>query len=142
MPDVVAALGCSQIEKVEELIQSRRKIAETYDKGLDDTSGVVPVWGRDTGGDRNVYQLYSVLCDSESVRSSVVSELKGRDIASKIYWDPPVHRTKAYDGTACTYLPDTEDVASRVLSLPMYPSLSDKSIYRVIEGIKAGIKSA
>jgi dTDP-4-amino-4,6-dideoxygalactose transaminase len=142
MPDVIAALGCSQIGKVEKHIQSRRKVADKYNTTLDDVDGVEPVRGRDSDGDRNVFQLYSVLCDSQSVRSAVVAELKSRDISSKIYWDPPVHRTKAYDDTECAQLPTTEDVSIRILSLPIYPSMSDSDIVRVIEGVESGVKTA
>lgn len=142
MPDVVAALGCSQIKKVERLVQSRREVAETYNNNLDDVYGAEPVRGRDSGGDRNVFQLYSILCDSQSVRSAVIAELKSKGISSKVYWDPPVHRTKAYADTECAPLPTTDDVASRVVSLPMYPYMTDSEQIRVVEGVESGVKTA
>lgn len=142
MPDVVAALGCSQIKKVERLVQLRREVAGTYNNSLDDVTGVEPFRGRDGGGDRNVYQLYSILCDSQSVRSSVMAALRSRGISSKVYWDPPVHRTQVYADTESAPLPTVNDVASRVVSLPIYPHMSEDKIYKVVDGVESGVRTA
>ncbi|SEV91735.1 DegT/DnrJ/EryC1/StrS family aminotransferase [Halobacterium jilantaiense] len=142
MPDVVAALGCSQFEKVGELVDSRREVAETYNNSLGELDGVVPVRGRNSGSNQHVFQLYSVLFDNESVRTSVVDELERRGIACKIYWDPPVHQTEVYKNGEHPALPTTEDVSSRVLSLPMYAGLPERQILRVVDGVEAAVKTA
>lgn len=137
MPDVVAALGCSQLEKVSSLIEGRRRVAAAYDAAFETLPGVAPVTGRDDGSDRHVYQLYSVLFDDADDRRTVVDELSDRGIASKVYWDPPVHRTACY-GVDVT-LPVTEDVATRVLSLPMHPEMPASTVERVVDGIDAAL---
>jgi perosamine synthetase len=140
MPDMVAALGCSQLAKVEDLIQGRRRVARQYHDELADVDGVSSVSGRDGEDDRHVYQLYSVVFDDSGDRSAVVDELSARDIACKVYWDPPVHRTEYYRDRTDAVLPVTDDVASRVLSLPMHPELSESDIERVVDGVRCGLR--
>lgn len=141
MPDVVAALGCSQLDKVDDLIRSRREVAETYRRLLDDVDGVDPHDGLE--GDSHVYQLFTVEFDTEEQRETVISELSDRDVACKIYWSPGIHSTDAYrnnEGRDCE-LPMTEDLSNRVLSLPMYAGLSARDVEHVVDGIETALRS-
>ncbi|MFC4542223.1 DegT/DnrJ/EryC1/StrS family aminotransferase [Halosolutus amylolyticus] len=142
MPDVVAAIGCAQIEKVEELIDGRRRAARRMTDAFESLSRVTPHRGTDRG--RHVYQLYTVTLGDDVDRSTVVTALDERDISSKIYWDPPVHLLDHYrdgDGTDRGQLPVTEDVASRVLSLPIHPNLSVDETERIVAGVREAVDS-
>jgi len=141
MPDVVAALGCSQLEKVDDLIESRREVAEAYHRLLDGVDGVEPHIGLDA--DTHVYQLLTVKFDTKEQREAVISELSDKDIACKIYWSPGIHSTEAYrngDGRYCE-LPVTEELSDRVLSLPMYAGLSAGDAEHVVDGIETALRS-
>ncbi|UVE49761.1 DegT/DnrJ/EryC1/StrS family aminotransferase [Haloferax larsenii] len=139
MPDIVAALGCSQLEKVDDLIDGRRKVAETYRRLLRDVSGVEPHTALDA--DTHVYQLFTVEFDTEEQRRSVISELSERDISCKIYWMPGVHATEAYNTEKHIgdSLDKTEKASRRVLALPMYADLPQSSIHDVANGLIAGL---
>ena len=141
MADLVASIGCAQLEKVEEHIAGRRRAAEQLSAGLADISGVEPHTAAGRG--RHVYQLYTVTLERDVDRSAVIDTLTERNIASKVYWEPAVHRTQAYrDGDAGgpRPLPVTEDVASRVLSLPIHPELRPEEIDRIVAGVAAGVE--
>lgn len=143
MSDLTAALGCSQIAKVDDLLQGRREAAAYLNERLSELSGVrVP---RPRDGATHAYQLYTVEFAEHIDRSTIIDTLQDRGISSKIYWDTPVHKTQYYrntrSGTPST-LPKTEQTAARVLSLPMYPDLSTRQADRIVEGVRAGLERA
>lgn len=138
MPDIVAAIGCAQMEKIEELIEGRRTAAGRLNDALADVSEV------DTPASphgRHVYQLYTVTLAESVDRAALIEALADRGIASKVYWDPPVHRTGRFDGRA-TSLPVTEDIASRVLSLPIHPNVRVAESERITAAVRDGVASA
>ena len=70
----------------------------------------------------------------------VVDALADAEIASKVYWDPPVHRTEAYGEWAQeSSLAVTDETAARVLSLPMHPNLTAEEVDRVVGVIAATV---
>ncbi|MFC7203576.1 DegT/DnrJ/EryC1/StrS family aminotransferase [Haloferax namakaokahaiae] len=135
MSDMVAALGCAQLEKVDTLIDGRRETAEQYIEAFDSIGGITPHTGRSS--DTHVYQLFTIQFNDKDARKSVISELTERNIACKIYWDPPVHRTNTFSSIAPSdgRLATTESLSDVVLSLPMSPNLSSSAVGRVIEGV-------
>lgn len=139
MADAVASIGCAQMEKKEELIRKRRQVASSYEEELRGISGVTPFRGAEDGD--NVYQLFTVVFDPEVNRANVIETLDEHGVASKIYWDPPVHATEYYRNAVDSGpLPVTEDVASRVLSLPMFPGLTHGDVEHVADGIQRAIE--
>lgn len=139
MADVVAAIGCAQMERVEDLVAGRRAAADRLNRGFETVDGVRP-HASPTG--RHVYQLYTVELPGEVDREAVVSRLADRDIASKVYWDPPVHLTEYYlreHDDPRTPLTVTEAVASRVLTLPMFPGLTEEETDRIVAAVETAV---
>jgi perosamine synthetase len=140
LSDPSAALGCAQIERIESLIERRRRVAAAYNDRFETVPHVEP---QPVGDGRHVYQLYGVTFDREIDRSTVTATLADRGISSKQYWDPPIHLTQRYRevyGYDSGHLPVTEDVASRVLSLPMHPNLTEEEVDRVVTAVADGIE--
>jgi len=138
MSDLTAALGCSQLDRVEELIAGRQRAADQYNDAFAGVEGVSP--HRAPEGGTHVHQLYTVELAPEIDREHVVETLGERGISSKVYWDPPVHRTTHYRKRGSTPdLPVTDEVASRVLSLPMHPNLSEREIKRVVAAVRTAV---
>jgi dTDP-4-amino-4,6-dideoxygalactose transaminase len=138
MSDVTAALGCAQLEKVDELIAGRRDAAQHLTAGLADVDGVRTPAPRE--GATHVYQLYTIELAAWVDRRTVVETLAERGVSSKVYWDTPVHRTTYYRETASgpsPDLPNTDATADRVLSLPMYPDLTPSQADRIVEAVEA-----
>lgn len=142
MPDVVAAIGVGQLDRIEELVGNRRYVASKYADRIDAIDGVEPM--SDPPGGRHVYQLFTVTFDSAVDRDAVVEVLDDRGIASKIYFDP-VHQSAYYRDTyerPVDHLSVTEELSSRVLSLPMHPELSVEEIERVTDVLEVAVEQA
>ena len=135
MSDLTAALGCSQFDRIDELIQGRQQVANELNDHFKDVSGVQPHKSPDAG--THVYQLYTIELAKEINRNHVIEALEGHNISSKVYWYPAVHQTEYYTQTKgnTPNLPVTEDIASRVLSLPMYPTLSTAETDRIADAV-------
>jgi dTDP-4-amino-4,6-dideoxygalactose transaminase len=134
MPDMVAAVGCAQLSKVDDLIESRRSVAARYHDGIADISGFEPHKSLDK--DSHVFQLFTIVFEDESYRQQTIETLTSENISCKIYWDPPIHQRKVFKTDGQPPLPHTESVSSRVLSLPMYPTLSHKDVDRVVGSLR------
>lgn len=135
MSDLTAALGCSQFDRIDELIDGRRQAANRLNDRFANVDGVRPHTSPDAG--THVYQLYTIELAEEINRDHVIESLEGYNISSKVYWDPAVHQSEYYTRTKneTPDLPVTEDIASRVLSLPMYPNLSTTETDRIADAV-------
>lgn len=143
MSDLTAAVGCAQLDKVAELIENRQRAAAALTDRLSTLDGVEVHAPRSS--DTHVYQLYTIVLDSIINRSRFVSTLDNHGISSKIYWDTPVHQTSYYESQEASRdadLPVTEDLATRVLSLPIFPDLSPGQVARIGDAVEAGLSEA
>ncbi|MCK4718010.1 MAG: DegT/DnrJ/EryC1/StrS family aminotransferase, partial [Thermoplasmata archaeon] len=130
-----AALGSAQLDKVDKILAMRRDIAGFYDKELSAIEDIqVPV---ERKGCYNVYQLYTISLSSHEKRDSMKKALEDKRIMSKVYFDP-IHLTEFYRGKGYGNgnLPQTETVARRVLTLPLYPQIGDEEKTYVVESIR------
>jgi perosamine synthetase len=136
MPDIVAALGCSQMDRIEELIAGRRAAAERMNEAFNSIDGVDP----HTFRGRHVYQFYTVTFDESVDRDYVINVLSEHGVFSKVYWDPVVHESEIYQQrNGSQTLPVTADVSKRVLSLPIHPELSIEETERIVSAVKESI---
>jgi dTDP-4-amino-4,6-dideoxygalactose transaminase len=114
--------------------ERRAQIAAAYDKGLADTGLILPVRQADT---THVYHQYVV---RSSGRDRLQAGLAEKGIGVNIHYPTPVHCQPAYSGR-CEKDPEglhaTETVAGEILSLPMFPELSDASVDEVIAAVRS-----
>jgi perosamine synthetase len=133
MSNIVAALGISQLEKVDWLISLRRQKAAALAARLrDDVPAIVP--HKPPNGYRHVYQMFTVQAPQ---RDELMCYLDERGITTKVYFEP-VHMTRFYKDVLryTDKLPITEKVAARVVTLPMYPTLAEEDITYIVDEIK------
>ena len=113
-------------------LERRREIASLYNKGLADLPQVkLPAPPLADGKYYDIYQNY-VICSKK--RDKLVANLRGNGVETLISWPIPTHRQKALN-LGHFHLPQTESISSEVLSLPLYPELSDDKAEYVIEVI-------
>jgi dTDP-4-amino-4,6-dideoxygalactose transaminase len=107
----------------------RREIAQQYDGLLTDTGVIVPAV---RPGTRHVFHLYVVQVPADR-RDQIRAELFEAGIATGVHYPVPLHQQVALRGLARVVgtLTTTETLASRVVSLPMYPELEADQIERV-----------
>ena len=134
MSNITAALGISQLKKVDKLIEMRRKNVEYMTKRLQNVSQVtIPSSPKDY---YHVYQMYTIRVNANN-RDELIKFLADKGIMTKVYF-PPVHLTHFYRKKLNykTKLPLTEEVSSQVLTLPIYPTLTKEEMDYIIREIK------
>jgi perosamine synthetase len=137
MSDVTAALGLSQLAKIEKIIKMRRSKAQYMNKKIEGIEQLAPP---KPFSDRyfHVYQMYTVrVLDSEKTRDGLANHLAKKGIMTKVYFSP-VHMTHFYQKELkyhC-HLPVTEEVSGQVLTLPLYPSLATEEMDYLISAIR------
>jgi len=125
MSELSAALGRCQLKYIEQWSQKRRNIAEMYNESL--TDKVI----KPQAGDRrkHVYHLYVIRTGK---RDELKEHLHRNDIETGIHYPVPVHRQPIFEDSR---LPVTEKICDEILSLPIYPLLSDDQVSEVIDTI-------
>ncbi len=136
LSDIAAALGVSQINKIDRIIEMRRKNAEYMTGRLSRIHGVVPP--NPPKGHFHVYQMYTIrIMAGAKTRDALVTHLSKKGIGVKVYFYP-VHLTQFYRrefGYKGGELPHTEEVSGQVLSLPMFPTLGNEEMNYIVEEI-------
>ena len=143
MSDVLAAYLAAQLENVDEIQARRLEIYERYAAGLAGLSysGHFYLPFKPAYNEGNAHMFYLLLADLQ-VRTDLIAYLKERNIDAVFHYVPlhssPVGKTYGYkDGD----LPVTEDVSSRLVRLPMYVSLTNDDVDRVIAAIVGFFKN-
>jgi len=136
LTNLQAAVGVAQMEKVDDILKSKRRIAQVYNEGLQNVPGIsLPPeapWAS------SVCWLYSVLIDGQLfgiTRDQLMAKLQEQGIESRPFF-PPLHTQPIYN--TGQNLPVAEYLAATGLSLPSAVRLRTDEINRVIDTI-AGI---
>jgi perosamine synthetase len=143
LDDLSCALGIAQLERLDELLAGRARVAGLYSKALAGVDGLdLPC--SDEGGDRRSWFVYVVQLPRGVDRDAAVVALRERGVDSKPYL-PAIHLFSFYRerfGHREGEFPICEDVARRSLALPFYPELADGEIERVVEALREVLTSA
>lgn len=132
LSNISAALGVSQLQKVDSIIEMRKAVADMYINLFEKKEHRVSTL-KTPKGYKNVYQLFSI---HATHRDGLMKYLAEKGIMSKIYFDP-VHMTSYYrQGLGYNIsLPVTEKVANDILSLPIYPGMANGDVEKVVQAI-------
>lgn len=140
MSSITAALGISQLRKVERLIDMRRRAANAYDRHLSRIKEVI--LPTPPSGFYHVYQLYTIrVRGGRNLRDGLIEHLSRKGIMSKVFFYP-VHFTKFYKQKFAVRLPVTESISKEVLSLPMYPGMTNEEISYIAGECQAFFKES
>lgn len=124
-----------KLKRIDQFNQDRRRVAEAYSKGLADCDIAVPY--EDKIG-VHVYHQYTLLSDK---RDEIMKALQAQNIASAIYYPVPLHQQNVFsEQCKGLSLPVTESVASRCISLPIYPELKENQIQQIVDVIKETLR--
>jgi dTDP-4-amino-4,6-dideoxygalactose transaminase len=138
LPDILCALGLSQLKKLPRFAARRRALAKAYEAALAPLSPLVRIAARPAWSDP-VLHLMCVLIDFEGAgrtRRQVVDALRERGVGTQVHYIP-VHRQPYYrERYGALDLPGAEAWYARCLSLPLYPGMADEDVGRVAEALK------
>jgi len=135
MSDITAALGIAQLKKIDNIIKMRRRNAEMLSNKLSRIAEIeIPLPADNLF---HIYQMYTIkVTDGQAKRDALATYLAERGIMTKVYFSP-VHFTHFYKNELrydCE-LPVTEQLSKQVLTLPMYPTLTENEIEYIADTI-------
>ena len=137
MSDITAALGIAQLKKIDKIIGMRRVNARKLSLALSQIAGIEVPHASD--GYLHVYQMYTInVNDGQERRDALLASLTSKGIMTKVYF-PLVHLTHFYKNKLAYQceLPTSERLSKHVLTLPMYPGLTEDEINYIGNGVKA-----
>ena len=124
MSSITAALGISQLNKLEKIIQMRKDNANYLSSKLSKFSQIkVPIPPNDYD---HIYQMYTIRLPDKDIRDSLHDFLSTRGIFSKVYFTP-IHSTSFYKqkfDIDRNSLSVTEKISNQILTLPLYPNMT------------------
>lgn len=131
--NILGALGITQLSKIDWITNERKKIAEFYKEGLKDlpnlefieiTKGAEPNW-----------HIFGILVPPEH-KYWIMDALRAEGIMTNVHYTP-LHRNKFYQDLASDKeMPGSMAFFSKLLRLPIYPSLTDEEVEKVILAVK------
>jgi dTDP-4-amino-4,6-dideoxygalactose transaminase len=144
LSEIACALGLAQLERLDDLLAGRARVADAYREALADIDGVelpcldsTPARG---GGSRirRGWFVYVIQLPREVDRDGVVRALGAHGIPSKPYF-PAVHLMSYYRerfGHREGEFPTCEDVAARSIALPFFPEMTESQVEQVAESLR------
>jgi dTDP-4-amino-4,6-dideoxygalactose transaminase len=128
MTDIGASIGLAQLEKLPAANERRRSIADRYDREL---TGVVTPRRRPNA--EHAFHQYTLRV---AQRDRFLARLAELGVGGNIYYPLPVHRQKPFLGIAGQpLLPTTEMLTDQILSIPVYPNLTDDEVDTIINAV-------
>lgn len=141
IPDVLCALGLSQLAKLDRFVARRRALAALYADRLAALAPTVRLAASPAGSDPALH-LLTVLVDFEAAgttRRAVVEALKAQGVGSQVHYIP-VHAQPYYQARYGPLdLPGAEAWYARCLTLPLYPGMADGDVDRVVEALAGSL---
>lgn len=139
MSDIHAALGLSQLSRLDSFIDARNKIAQYYDKELKKLPLFLPKYTPDSA-----WHLYVVMLDEEKVtmdRGTFFDEMRKLGIGVNVHYIP-VHTQPFYQSKGFRYgdFPVSESYYQNAISLPIFPFLTEQQQDKVVISLRNLLK--
>lgn len=132
--DIQCALGLSQLSKVDGFIESSRKLAEKYNEKFSNNKNIEIIEEKEN--QFNSYHLYPILVKDAKTRLDLYKYLRENKIFAQVHYKPvylqPYYQNIGYAKGIC---PKAEEFYDKVLSLPIYPQLTEEDQSYVIRKI-------
>lgn len=137
IPDVLCALGLSQLNKLDRFVARRRDLTALYARLLPERAPKAKLATSPAYSDAALH-LLTVLIDFEGLgltRRAVVEALKAKGVGTQVHYIP-VHRQPYYvNRQGLADLPGADAWYARCLTLPLYPAMTDGDVERVVDAL-------
>jgi dTDP-4-amino-4,6-dideoxygalactose transaminase len=131
LSDVHAAIGLAVLDRIDAFIARRREVGARYDHLLADCPWVTRA--RATGA--APLQTYPTLVDTAERAAGLVAHCAARGVELRRYYAPALHRTSAFGACERGPLAVAEDLAGRMVCLPVHSEMTDAEIDTVVEAV-------
>ena len=140
MTDIQAALGLSQMTRLEEFVTKRHAIAQRYDELLSELPVLTPYQHADVYSGYHLYVIRLKLAEINKTQRQIYNALRGAGILVNLHYIP-VYRQPYYEtmGFNAGYCPQAERYYSEAISIPLYPGLSEVQQDYVVAALREAI---
>jgi perosamine synthetase len=136
LSDLHAALGLSQLRKIDEWLTQRSELAHYYSTMLQEVSVDSPAWPDEDW--RHAWHLYPVRVDN---RNQVFDHMRASGINVQVHY-VPLHTQPTFHRPGQRPLPVCESAGERIMSLPLFPGLTRQEQDFVISTLQAAIEAS
>jgi len=140
--EISSVMGIEQLKKIDQFIEKRKRVANTYQRLLSTIEGVNPPIVKDYVTQMSWF-VYVITLDEKISRDKVLTALREKGIGCRNYFSP-IHLQPFYErqfGFKSGLLPITEDIGSRSIAIPFYNNLQEDDQIYIAESLKQIIKS-
>lgn len=127
LDEIQAAILNFKLKKIDKKISLRRKIAEFYNKNIINNKIILPL---ENMHNSHVYYNYVIRVNN---RNKLIKYLNQNRISTKIIYPYPIHKMKPYSKYNNSKLKFTENLSKKILSLPIYPELTQNEQKRIVK---------
>ncbi len=127
LDEIQAAILNFKLKKIDKKISLRRKIAEFYNKNIINKKIILPL---ENTHNSHVYYNYVIRVNN---RNKFIKYLNQNRISTKIIYPYPIHKMKPYSKYNNSKLKFTENLSKKILSLPIYPELTQNEQKRIVK---------
>lgn len=136
--DIQCALGISQLNKLDKFLKRRREIAEKYNKYLKDIDGIrIPQQAVFSNSSWHIYVIQLEIEKFKVGRKEIFEALKAENIGVNAHYIPvyyhPYYQNLGYKKGLC---PNAEKLYERIITLPLYPKMSEGDVEDVVMALK------
>jgi len=125
-----------KLKNLDEKNEKRRKLVEIYKETIEEANLLnhikLPV---EKSWAYHVYYIF-VIRVPQKFRDPLINHLQENGVGAQIHYPIPIHKLKAYNHYSNESYPVTERLANEIISLPLFPELTDEEVFYVIEQIK------
>jgi UDP-4-amino-4,6-dideoxy-N-acetyl-beta-L-altrosamine transaminase len=137
MTDILAALGLSQMQRLDEFVSTRQAIARRYDLLLSELPVITPLQHADSYSSFHLYIIRLKTAQISQTQREVFEALRMAGILANLHYIP-VYRQPHYEnmGFIKGYCPEAEQYYKEAISLPMYPGLTEAQQDHIVYTLK------
>ena len=139
LPNHLAALGLSQLKKLNLFNNRRRMIAKIYDKELSKFNNFF-ILQKVPKNLTHSYQMYTIRVPKK-YRTNFLNFMRSKNIEVSVHFDPPLHEQKYLKSYYKKKLPKTDILSKEIVTLPIFPDMKKKQVDYVISNIKKFIST-
>ncbi|NEO82895.1 MAG: UDP-4-amino-4,6-dideoxy-N-acetyl-beta-L-altrosamine transaminase [Spirulina sp. SIO3F2] len=137
MTDIQAALGLSQLTRLDTFVQKRRQLANRYDELLADFPVLLPWQHPDTNSSWHLYIIRLQLDSISRTHRQVFEALRASGIGVNLHYIPvyrqPYYQRQSSDGAE---FPEAEQYYQEAISIPLHAGLTDEEQIRVVQALQ------
>lgn len=131
--NLLAAVGCAQMEQLPEYIATKRRIASTYSRAFEGVPGITPM--REASWAYSTFWLYTILVNRKLFgidSRALLRKLDKAKVQTRPLWEP-MHRSKAFSDCCAFDCPVADRLSAEALSLPCSVGVTDEDIHYVVD---------